>query len=254
MRDNEHERDGRRSLSETELDHQRLDAELLAEWVGRQLLRNPEHPAWSDERFLAWLAVEARAQAERDVRFSERAARVRGEQFMARALAKRLRMVREHAAPSFDTRPPAMLRKETRAKSREHAAPMIQLGAAAGVGREIWDMEVDAWAKLPPEVPAGRYVVCPIEGESMAPVMHTGDKILVRLETDVKRNTAIVARHPEDGYVCKQVLHVRRDTIVLGSIEPGRPPITIPRDPRLIVGTVVLVWCTHYAQKREGRP
>jgi hypothetical protein len=38
---------------------------------------------------------------------------------------------------------------------------------------------------------------------------------------------------------------VRRTSIELASLAPGLAPIAIPRDPRLVVGTVMLVWCTH---------
>jgi phage repressor protein C with HTH and peptisase S24 domain len=79
----------------------------------------------------------------------------------------------------------------------------------------------------------------------MAPLMHTEDTVLVRVDSAVKRDTVIVARHPEDGYMCKRVSRVRRDMIELTSLEPGRPVITIPRDPRNVVGTVILVWCKH---------
>jgi SOS-response transcriptional repressor LexA len=75
--------------------------------------------------------------------------------------------------------------------------------------------------------------------------MHTGDTVLVRRGGEVKRDTVIVARHPDDGYVCKRVSRVRRASIELASLAPGRPAIAIPRDARLVVGTVMLVWCTH---------
>ena len=55
----------------------------------------------------------------------------------------------------------------------------------------------------------------------------------------------IVARHADDGYVCKRVSRLRRDAIELSSLERGRPRIVIPRDPSCIVGTVILVWCYH---------
>jgi phage repressor protein C with HTH and peptisase S24 domain len=113
------------------------------------------------------------------------------------------------------------------------------------VGRELWDEPVQSWVAVPPEIPAGKHIALKIVGESMAPLMHTGDTVLVRIGTDVKRDTIIVARHPEDGYVCKRVNRVRRGEIELSSIELGRPIITIPRDPSLVVGTVVLVWCHH---------
>jgi phage repressor protein C with HTH and peptisase S24 domain len=122
---------------------------------------------------------------------------------------------------------------------------VVELGIAAGVGRELWDEPVQSWVELPPDVPPGKYVALKIVGESMAPLMHTGDTVLVRIGADVKRDTVVVARHPEDGYVCKRVSRVRRDAIELSSLDPGRPIITIPRDPSLMVGTVVLVWCQH---------
>ena len=75
--------------------------------------------------------------------------------------------------------------------------------------------------------------------------MHTGDTVLVRVGRDMQRDTVIVARHPEDGYVCKRVSRLRRRMIELSSLDPGRPLIQVPRDPTCIVGTVVLVWCHH---------
>jgi phage repressor protein C with HTH and peptisase S24 domain len=99
--------------------------------------------------------------------------------------------------------------------------------------------------ELPPDVPPGKYVALQIVGESMAPLMHTGDTVLVRIETHLQRDTVIVARHPDDGYVCKRVRRILRNAIELSSLEPGRPTITIPRHPACIVGTVVLVWCHH---------
>jgi SOS-response transcriptional repressor LexA len=79
----------------------------------------------------------------------------------------------------------------------------------------------------------------------MAPLMHTGDTVLVRTGSDVQQDTVIVARHPADGSVCKRVSRLRRDVMELSSLEPGRPVIRVPRDPTCIVGTVVLVWRHH---------
>jgi phage repressor protein C with HTH and peptisase S24 domain len=69
--------------------------------------------------------------------------------------------------------------------------------------------------------------------------------VLVKRSADVRRDTLIVARHPDDGYVCKRVRRIGRASIELESLAPGRPAIFIPRDARLIVGTVMLVWCSH---------
>jgi phage repressor protein C with HTH and peptisase S24 domain len=121
----------------------------------------------------------------------------------------------------------------------------VELGVAAGIGRELWDEPVENWLDLPAQLPDGDYLALKISGESMAPLMHTGDTILLRLGSQVQRDTVIVARHPEDGYVCKRVGRLSRDTIDLVSLEPGRAPVQIPRCADLIVGTVLMVWCKH---------
>jgi SOS-response transcriptional repressor LexA len=220
--------DERDEATETELE--------LAEVIGRALMRDPDHPAWSDVRFLEWLAADARDEARHRRRRLARVARASGEAFMARAHARRLRVAQAGNPP--------LVREASRAAAPRRV-PVVELGIAAGVGRELWDEPAEAWVELPNEVPAGEYVALRIVGDSMAPLMHTGDTVLVRRGGDVKRDTVIVARHPDDGYVCKRVSRLRRASIELASLAPGRPAIAIPRDARLVVGTVMLVWCTH---------
>ena len=217
------------------------DAELFHEAIGRELASDPSHPMWDDPRFLAWLAVEARARDRATRRMSDTSFVRRGEELMARAHARLLRVDRRGAARLVRAAPT----HEGRGSRRERPAPVIELGIAAGVGRELWDERVEAWVEVPPELPSGDYLALKIVGESMTPLMHTGDTVLVRVGTEVQRDTVIVARHPDDGYVCKRVSRLRRDAIELSSLEPGRPLITIPRDQRLILGTVLLVWCQH---------
>ena len=221
---------------------QPIDPERLAELLGRELTRDPAHPLWRDERFLAWLAADAREEHERTHRLSDEEFRRRGEEFMARAQARKLGIVREgelavvRRGETGGGRPRAV---------REGPVPIVELGIAAGVGRELWDEPVSAWVEMPPNMPVGEYVALRIIGDSMAPLMHTGDTVLVRVGSDVRRDSVIVARHPDDGYVCKRVSRIRRDAIELSSLEPGRPRIVIPREPSSVVGTVILVWCHH---------
>jgi SOS-response transcriptional repressor LexA len=229
----------------------------LAELAGRELLRDSESPVWRHDGFAAWAGDEARAYDERrhfggqtDEEFL-----ARGRELRARVLARGLGVRRTTNAPAMrairqvaERGSPAQVLDWART---ERATPVIDLGVAAGVGRELWDEAPDQWVELPPDVPGDRrYVALRIVGESMAPVMHTGDVVLVRVGPDVKVDTVIVARHPDDGYVCKRVSRLRRRGIELASLEPGRPLITIPRDPALVVGTVLLVWCVH----RERTP
>lgn len=213
-----------------------VGAELeAAEAIGRALLADPMHAAWSDARFVDWLAAEAREGARRSWRLSASERRARGEAMMARAQARRLRVAQAGEAPIADRA----------ALDDSRRAAVVELGIAAGVGRELWDEPAEAWVEVPNDAPAGEYLALRIVGDSMAPLMHTGDTVLVRRGGDVQRDTVVVARHPDDGYVCKRVRRIRREAIELASLAPGRPAIVIPRDPRLIVGTVMLVWCSH---------
>jgi len=209
-----------------------LDIEL-AEALGRALLRDPDHPTWSDGRFLDWLAVDAREGARHA---SRRTTATRGEAIMERAQARRYGVRQRGRAP---------LVRDRGAAAGGKVAAVVELGIAAGIGRELWDEPAEAWVELPNDVAAGEYVALRIVGDSMTPLMHTGDTVLVKRGADIRRDTVIVARHPDDGYVCKRVRRVGRTSIELASLAPGRPPIVIPRDARLVVGTVMLVWCSH---------
>jgi phage repressor protein C with HTH and peptisase S24 domain len=76
----------------------------------------------------------------------------------------------------------------------------------------------------------------------MAPLLHTGDTVLVELGPTLVRGRIVVARNLDDGYVCKRVERVGRREVLLASLDPAHGTVTIPRDERLIVGTVRLVW------------
>jgi phage repressor protein C with HTH and peptisase S24 domain len=94
-------------------------------------------------------------------------------------------------------------------------------------------------------LPDARYLALRVVGTSMAPMLRSGDVVLVRADArgrDVRAGRVVVARHPDDGYVCKRVQAVGAREVVLASLEPGHPPVRLPRDPALVVGTVVAAW------------
>lgn len=222
------------------------DVDGLVEAMGRLLEANAGGPLWRDPRFVDWLAVETREHDRRAQRRTDRELLTEGRALLARLRARQLNVTRVAAPPPL--RMPSMCGTPGDVllpAARERAAPVVELGVAAGIGRELWDESVDSWLEIPPDVPAGQYLALKVAGESMAPLMHTGDTVLVRLGAEVDRDTVVVARHPDDGYVCKRVGRIRGDAIELTSLEAGRPPITIPRDPRFILGTVLMVWCEH---------
>lgn len=126
------------------------------------------------------------------------------------------------------------------------AAPQLDLSAAAGVGRELWDEPCETWLELPNEIPDARYLAVRIKGESMVPLLHTGDTILVQLDLPVERGRVILVQMPDGGYAAKKTGRLTRTHIELISLNPDFAPVVIPRDERLVIGTVVMLWCSHH--------
>ena len=58
-------------------------------------------------------------------------------------------------------------------------------------------------------------------------------------------DSVVVARVPDGGYVVKRVGGIVGSRVELASLNAEYPPIVIPRDPSLVLGTVLLRWCTH---------
>jgi phage repressor protein C with HTH and peptisase S24 domain len=129
---------------------------------------------------------------------------------------------------------------------RERLVPWPELGVAAGVGRELWDEPCERWIELPQTLAAGqKYVALTVSGSSMEPALHAGDVVLVSVGATVRRDSIVVARRPEEGYVVKAVGRLSRRAIELRSLNPEFAAFSIPRDDALIVGTVVMRWCAH---------
>ncbi|HEX6535182.1 MAG TPA: S24 family peptidase [Gemmatimonadaceae bacterium] len=170
--------------------------------------------------------------------------RARAVSRLVRARAMAARMPVRLASPMPDERPALAIPLPAAVeRAGEHGcAPILDLAAAAGAGRELWDAACESWAELPADLPRARYVALRVSGESMAPLMHSGDLVLVQLGTPLARDTVIVARRPGEGYVVKRVGRLSRKTVELLSLNPDFPPVTIPRDDRLVVGKVVMRW------------
>lgn len=198
-------------------------------------------------RFFEWWARDLR---ERQTPEERRALEQRAAAFAARLTRRWSREVlglrSKDVAPSVDRAPvtattaQAVELAEPRAK-----APYLDLAVAAGAGRELWDEECTEWVDVPDDVPAGRHLALRVAGESMKPFLHDGDTVLVRLGAELTPGSVVVARRPDEGYVVKRVGQIRKQSVELVSLNPAFEPIRLPRDPRLLLGTVVLRWCTH---------
>jgi Peptidase S24-like len=135
---------------------------------------------------------------------------------------------------------------------RMGAAPLVDLAVAAGAGRTLWDEPSESWVVVPgdQQLPDRRYVALRIVGDSMIPLLHSGDTILVDLDGEVRPGAILVARGADDagasdGYVVKRVDAVLATTLQLSSLNPAFPGLAIPSDRRHILGPVVLRWCAH---------
>ena len=118
---------------------------------------------------------------------------------------------------------------------------------AAGTGRELFDEPCDAWVALPAGLPAGRYVALRVVGDSMIPLLHSGDVVLVDLDAAVRPGAIAVARHPDHGSVVKRVLRAGGGALRLVSLNPAYPPLELPPGAGALLGPVVLRWCAHRA-------
>lgn len=231
-------------MTKEPLDHPTWDGDALAEALGRTYARARDD-AWANEPFLAWLAAESRALGGRRARAAYDAGAMleRGRALRARVLARQADVAvlsgppRLVAARRVDT--PQRVMEEARAFG---AVPCVNLAAAAGTGRELWDEPAEEWLVAAEGAPRMRALALRIRGESMEPLLQDGDTVLVELTPSLVRGRIVVARHPDDGYVCKRVDRIGRRDVLLASLNRACNDVTIPRDERLVVGTVRVAW------------
>lgn len=211
-------------------------ARLAARAGGHRL--DPDDAA--NAPFHEWLARDARAgQRSAERRATEARAERFARRMQAMVLAKQLGVAVAPGAPVVHE-----MRRDRAV--HERLVPWPELGVAAGVGRELWDEPCERWVELPSTLATGsKYVALTVSGSSMEPALHAGDVVLVSVGAGVRRDSIVVARRPEEGYVVKAVGRLTRRVIELRSLNPEFATFSIPRDQALIVGTVVMRWCAH---------
>lgn len=220
--------------------------DLLAELAVRAEMERRDSPFYTDERVIGWLAREVDSPQRSAEGWTGERIRASAARLRVRAAAARLRVRLVGGPPPVKRAVVAGMISAVLDEARAmHAAPQLDLGAAAGVGRDLWDEPCEQWVRVPDDAPVGSYVSLRVVGESMDPLLHTGDSVLVQVGTAVARDTVVLARVPDAGYVVKRVGRVTRSQLELQSLNPAFPPITVARDEYTIVGTVVLRWCPH---------
>jgi len=209
--------------------------------------------ARGQRRFWQWWAADCRARES-----AAEAARTAlgAERFADRVLAR----VGARGAPPLPAID-APVRRIDRAPSYRHptvegapvaaawaagAAPLVEIGVAAGAGRALWDEVAELWVDLPEGVPPGRYVALRVAGDSMQPLLTPGDVVLVELGVPPTSGSVIVARDADDGYMVKRVgasrAAVDAGALELESINPAYEPVRVVAGPGTVLGRVILRW------------
>ena len=251
MSDHSYPRRGRRdeparapSAMDDGIERAERERDRLVSLLGGRALADIDPESVQDARFLEWWASELRGRAAGPALTAA-----------AEAFETRLRASvgsREHRVELVDAAPP---RRSPRIEGTVadvivgaagfRCAPALDLGVAAGVGRDLWDEPCTSWVELPEHVPDGQHVALTVTGESMEPLLHAGDTILVKLGVALRRGAIVVARRPDDGYVVKRVARIGPRVVELASLHAGYGAVRIPRRDDLILGTVIMRWSVH---------
>lgn len=161
----------------------------------------------------------------------------------------------EHAPEPARARVSGPLALAVAAARGTHAAPLAELGVAAGSGRELLDEPCDTWVAIPEELAPGRHLALRVVGDSMVPLLHSGDVVLVDLDRPAHPGAVAVVRHPEHGYVVKRLARAAGGAaLTLVSLNPAYPPLELAPEPGAVLGPVVLRWCTHVPAKPGVAP
>ena len=223
----------------------------LLDLVGYIELQRADSPAYQDPRFIAWL--QERGVLDKEL-LNPAQIKALSRRIVAGLDARRLGVLTSARMPDArHLEHPGRVSAIIEEASARHESALIDLDVAAGSGRALWDVECELCIPLPAELPPGRHLALKVSGASMEPLVHTGDVIVVRLGIDVERNTVVVARGQDDGYVVKRVGKVSRRSLELLSLNPAFPPIHVPRVANVVLGTVVLRWSDHEREDRLPR-
>jgi peptidase S24-like protein len=222
-------------------------------WFGRYLYRRNPATLEQDPRFMNWLTRDLRRRPPAPDDLDPIRLRCMRQHILERVWAGRCAIENANTYPSARDVPGMPLAQSVDEASAAGCTAVTALAAAAGEGRELWNEECDRWLELPPHLIGGRYLALGVAGDSMTPLLHDGDTILVQLGSEIHPGTVVVARRADSDYVVKRVGRVRARGIELVSLNPAYEPITVRRDSNTVLGTVILRWCPHGGTARVKR-
>lgn len=233
----------------------RLDIVRLAHDISEQFgellrmlrIRSGDSSVYKDRRFSSWVAEEARAVVDSGLEpdpWTKEETEVLAERIRAAVLAEHSGVRQVSGAPLSIPAPEREQGSGVLVVTPGASAPWVQLATAAGIGREIWDEECDSWVSVPDDLPRGKYVALNVRGDSMLPLLHDGDTVLVAMGSPHRTGSIVLAR-TDEGYVVKRLERVTTRGVYLRSLNPQHGSVVIKDIPKPIIGSVVLRWCPH---------
>jgi len=223
--------------------------DVLVDLAAQAELRREDSPFYTDERLVTWLERDLESPERRNEGWTAEEVHEVAERIRANVMARLLHVaMRSGSPPCVREIIPGTIPQVQDDAVAAHAAPQLDLAAAAGAGRDLWDEQCDQWVEMPAELPAGKYIALKVAGDSMSPLFHGGDTVLVKLGPLAKPDSVVLARLADGGYVIKRVSRASPRRLELSSLNSAYPPLQVVRDEHTVVGTVVLRWCEH------GRP
>jgi phage repressor protein C with HTH and peptisase S24 domain len=207
------------------------DPDAILRVVGQLVEAEDDGLRYLSEATLQWMADDLR----RSMSSVERVRLAADADDFARRISARIAAQRiEARLPLEEARERPSTTTSTVSQARVNAAhagcvPLLELSAAAGVGRALWDEPCESWLEVPAELADAQHVALSVSGDSMLPVLRPGDVIVVKLAAQPALDDLIVARVYDDGYVVKRVSALRGARMELSSLNPAYRPLTVRR-------------------------
>ena len=226
-----------------ELDRLESATDPLIDVIGHVELLRPTSQAFGDEQFVTWVAHEGRMHAAECLGPHEVSALAR--RIHAAVLAGQSGIQLVHDLPDHVAVRPGPVSSSIGELAKHRQAAVVDLSIAAGVGRELWDVECESAVPIPDSLPRGEYVALTVSGDSMDPLLHSGDLVLVRRSGELKPGAIVVMRDTDVGYVVKRVGRIEPRWVELLSINPAYGRRRVRWMHGSVLGTVLLRWCHH---------
>jgi SOS-response transcriptional repressor LexA len=236
------------ALQRGDLEKLESASDPLIDAIGCLESLRPTSPAYGDAQFVTWVAREGRVHASaRELltpdQISALARRIRAAAMAAQAGVQLVDQLPEMVA----VQPAWPVSSAIVELSKRGQAAVVDLAIAAGSGRELWDIECEGAVAVPGTLPRGEYVALTVLGDSMEPLLHSGDLVLVRRGGELKPGAIVVMHDTDAGYVVKKVGRVEARFVDLLSLNPSYVPRRVRRTRSAVLGTVLLRWCQHGA-------